>query len=67
MSTERPRTCATCAHRSGTVAFGTCVRSGYFITTERKFPVASECGVNFNGWVQREPLWTRIKKWLYAA
>lgn len=61
----RPKTCATCAHRSGTLASGTCMLSGFYLTTERKYQ--SACGADFQGWVQREPLLRRVKAWLYAA
>ena len=61
----RPRTCRTCAHRNGTLHFGRCMRTGYYLETERRFPQL--CGKDFEGWVQREPLTRRIAAWLYAA
>ena len=62
----RPRTCSTCAHRSGSIGFfRRCMLSGYYIETERKFP--SVCGADFRGWQQREPLLRRVQAWLYAA
>ncbi len=61
----RPRTCATCAHRSGSMTFGRCMLSGYYIETERMYP--TECGRKFEAWTQREPLLRRVQAWLYAA
>ena len=61
----RPRTCGTCAHRSGGMIFGRCMLSGFYIETERKYPTI--CGVDFKGWQQREPLLRRVKAWLCAA
>lgn len=60
---QRPRTCATCAHRAGSVRWGTCALSGYYVTTERQIP--TKCGRDFAGWVQREPLVRRLKAWLW--
>lgn len=51
---SRPKTCATCAHRSMWV----CRLSGCLMSTERQFPTV--CGQDFSGWVQREPLFDRI-------
>ena len=45
--------------------FGRCMLSGFYIETERKYPTI--CGVDFNGWQQRESLLRRVKAWLYAA
>lgn len=63
--TVRPRTCATCAHRSGTMMFGKCMLSGYYLDVERRNP--SVCGQDFERWRQREPLLRRVQAWLYAA
>lgn len=52
---SRPKTCATCAHRSG----GVCLKTGYHVKTQRRYPTGG-CNVNFDGWVQREPLFLRI-------
>lgn len=60
----RPRTCSTCAHRSGSVKHGRCMLSGFYVEVERKHPTA--CGEDFAGWVQREPLLKRIRAWLYV-
>lgn len=60
----RPRTCATCAHRNGPMKFGTCMLSGFFIETERRYP--SVCGAGFENWTKREPLLRRLRAWLYA-
>lgn len=60
----RPRTCATCAHRSG-VLMARCMLSGYYTTVERKMPTV--CGQDFAGWRLREPLLRRVQAWLYAA
>ena len=43
----------------------TCMLSGYYTTTERKFPTV--CGKDFAGWQLREPLLRRVQAWLYAA
>lgn len=63
--TQRPRTCETCAHRSGGMLYGKCMLSGFFVETERKFPMA--CGKDFEGWIQRESLLQRFKAWLYLS
>jgi hypothetical protein len=57
---NRPRTCRTCAHRSGS----RCNLSGFYMEVERKYP--SKCGVYFEGWAPRESLLTRLKNWLWA-
>lgn len=60
---ERPKTCATCAHNSGGLPYGKCMLSGYSMRVERQYPTL--CGVDFKGWVQREPLLARFKFWLF--
>ena len=61
----RPKTCATCAHRVGSLNFhyATCDLSGVYCSVARQYP--ARCGVEFKGWVQREPLLERVKFWLY--
>ena len=61
--TDTPKTCSTCAHARGGFPFGKCALTGFYQATERTYPV--KCDVNFSGWVKREPLLTRFKKWLY--
>jgi hypothetical protein len=61
----RPRTCATCAHRNGSMQWGKCMLSGSYIEVERKYP--ARCGKGFSGWVQRETLMARVRRWLYEA
>jgi len=58
-----PKTCSTCAHARGGFTFGKCALSGFYQEAERRFP--KDCGRDYAGWVKREPLLTRIKKWLY--
>lgn len=52
-----PKTCSTCAHRY----FGKCMRSGCYIEVERKYQLI--CGINFDGWVRRPGLLTRLCGW----
>lgn len=66
MSNPTPKTCRTCAHRSGfSMDLGRCMLSGYYLETERKFHTV--CDADFSGWVQREPLSVRIKRVFYAV
>jgi hypothetical protein len=65
MTDTRVRTCATCAHRSGSVDSGVCILSGYYITTERKYP--STCGAQFEGWAPKESLLFRVRAWLIGV
>jgi len=59
MSNEKaPRTCSTCAHRVGSFAWGRCVASGNYITTQRQFQTV--CGKDFDAWQPRQGLFTRI-------
>ncbi len=57
---DRPKTCATCAHRNGSMKFGICMKSGFFLTSERKYPI--NCDKDFSGWVLREGFATRLWK-----
>ena len=56
-----PRTCSTCAHKSGSK----CMLSGYYAKTERTYPTV--CGRNFEGWEKRLGFIQRIKFWLYGV
>lgn len=59
---SRPKTCATCAHRSGGRYLdlgGICLKTGFHCETQRRYPTGG-CDENFDGWVQREPLFQRI-------
>ena len=56
---EVERTCRTCGHRSGAGAFAKCALSGFYIETERKYPV--RCGHDFAGWTHRSGLLDRIR------
>lgn len=54
-----PKSCSTCEHRSGTMYFGKCMLSGFYLTVERQYPTV--CGKDFQGWVKRRSLVQRLK------
>lgn len=61
------KTCRTCAHRSGTLTFGRCMRTGCYIETQRNYPSTRDCDVRFSGWEQRSGLLARIRQWFLGV
>lgn len=57
------RNCKNCGHRKGNIHNGKCMLSGYYCTTERKWP--SQCGINFEGWIPRSKS-KGLKYWLLS-
>lgn len=63
--TPVPKTCETCAHRFGSLNFAKCSASGYYVSVERKHP--SVCGKDFDAWVPRQGVLTRIKQVIFGV
>lgn len=55
------KNCKNCANASGSIMFGKCYKSGYYIETQRKFPNIV-CNKDFSGWQPKPSIFTRIKK-----
>ena len=60
---SRPKICRNCAHY-GASFFGSeyakCEKTGFYSTIQRKYP-SKQCDDSFSGWIEKEPLLTRIK------
>lgn len=55
------KNCKNCANRCGSITFGRCLVTGYYINTQRKVPLGG-CDSSFSGWQPRPSIFTRIKK-----
>ena len=59
------KTCRTCEHRAGFGYNAICMVSGYFCTTERRYP--DICGVEFQRWKPRASLFNRIRQYFFGV
>jgi len=46
------KNCKTCGHRYGSLNWGKCLKTGYYISTQRMHPTGG-CDKDFSGWVQQ--------------
>lgn len=53
------KNCTNCAHRIGSFRWGKCMKTGYYIETQRKHPFGG-CDVDFSGWEPRQSIFVRI-------
>jgi hypothetical protein len=53
------RNCKSCAHRYGGLQFAKCLKVGYYIEAQRKYP-SRECDSNFSGWERQPKPWWRF-------
>lgn len=55
------KNCKNCANAIGGIKYGQCLKTGYYIASQRKYPTSS-CDKNFSGWQPQPSIFTRIKK-----
>ena len=56
-----PKDCKTCGHRNWAILGYHCSLSGYYCTTERRYP--TQCGQNYENWIpEPTPLIVRAGK-----